>query len=341
MEFHGFDLVCPACGTSLDQEDADSLRCAACPRTFPVLLGIPDLRLWPDPYVGFEEDRAIGLRLAQECGHLSFAASVEHYYRMAEHVPPFQARRFARSLIAATARAASQLDLWEALAADSSERAALLEIGCGTAALLEIAPTRYQKIVGIDIAFRWLVLASKRLADAGVAAPLICACAEALPFRDGVFTRVVADSAVEHLRDQRRALQECRRVMRGGAYIFVATPNQFSLGPDPHTGLWAGSFMPGPFTRAYVRRRGGIPPVRRLLTMRALRSLLKESDFAGVRIALPDVAPAQRASFGVTTRAILAMYSRIKRSAPGRMLLERIGPLLLAVARKPAMARDR
>jgi ubiquinone/menaquinone biosynthesis C-methylase UbiE/uncharacterized protein YbaR (Trm112 family) len=341
MEFHGFDLVCPSCATSLDQEDADSLRCVACPRTFPILLGIPDLRLWPDPYVGFEEDRAIGLRLAQECGHLSFQASVEHYYHMTERVPPFQARRFARSLMAATTRAATQLDLWETLAADSSELAALLEIGCGTAPLLEIASTRYRKTVGIDIAFRWLVLAGKRLADSRVAVPLICACAEAMPFRDGVFTRVVADSAAEHLRDQRRALQECHRVMRGGGYIFVATPNRFSLGPDPHTGLWAGSFMPDALTSAYVRRRRGIPPVRRLLSMRALRHLLKESDFADVRIALPDVAPAQRASFGATTRAVLAIYNRIKRSAPGRIVLERIGPLLLAVARKPAMMRDR
>nr|MDP9177007.1 class I SAM-dependent methyltransferase [Gemmatimonadota bacterium] len=209
MEFHGVELVCPACRTNLDQEDADSLRCAACERTFPILLGIPDLRLWPDPYVAFEEDRAIGLRLARECAHLSFPEAVEHYYRMTGRVPPFQARRFARGLTAATARAAAQLDHWETLATDSSERTALLEIGCGTAGLLQIASARYRETAGIDIAFRWLVLAGKRLADAGVAVPLICACAEALPFRDGVFTRVVADSSVEHLRDQRRALQEC------------------------------------------------------------------------------------------------------------------------------------
>lgn len=340
MEFHGVELVCPACRTNLDQEDADRVRCATCPRTFPILLGIPDLRLWPDPYVALEEDRAMGLRLARECADLSFRDAVEHYYRISGRVPPFQARRFARSLMAATARAAAQIDLWESLAADSSERTAVLEIGCGTAALLQIASTRYPRTVGLDVAFRWLVLARNRLAEAGVPVPLICACAEALPFRDGVFARVVADSAVEHLRDQHRALQECRRVMRANAYIFVATPNRFSLGPDPHTGLWAGSFLPGAFTRAYVRRKGGIPPVRRLLSMRALQSLLKQSGFTSVRVALPDVAPAQRASFGVTTRAILAMYDRIKRSAPGRTMLERIGPLLLAVARKPAIARD-
>jgi ubiquinone/menaquinone biosynthesis C-methylase UbiE/uncharacterized protein YbaR (Trm112 family) len=340
MQFHGVELVCPACRTSLDQEDADRLRCPTCPRTFPILLGIPDLRLWPDPYVAFEEDRATGLRLARECANLSFGDAVEHYYRITGRVPPFQARRFSRSLMAATARAARQIDLWESLAADSSKRAALLEIGCGTAALLQIASARYPETVGIDIAFRWLVLARKRLGEAGVRVPLICACAEALPFRDAVFERVVADSALEHLRDQHCALQECRRVMRGNAHIFVATPNRFSLGPDPHTGLWAGSFLPSALTRVYVRRKGGIPPVRRLLSMRALQSLLEQSGFASVRVALPDVAPAQLASFGVTTRAIVAMYDRIKRSAPGRIILERIGPLLLAVARKPAIAHD-
>lgn len=339
MEFYGVELVCPVCRTNLDHA-ADTLRCAACPRTFPILLGIPDLRLWPDPYVAFDEDRAIGLRLARECAHLSFPEAVEHYYRTTTRVPPFQARRFARSVIAATARAAGQLDLWESLAADSSGRAALLEIGCGTAALLQIASPRYGKTAGIDVAFRWLVLARKRLADAGVAVPLICACAEALPFRDGAFTRVVADSTVEHLRDQRRAFQECHRVMRANACVFVATPNRFNLGPDPHTGLLAGSFLPDSLTRVYVRRRGGVPPVRRLISARALRGLLKGSGFVDVRIGLPNLAYVDRASLGVSTRTILVMYDWIKRRAAGRILLERIGPLLLAVARKPAIVGD-
>lgn len=334
MEFRGFDLICPACRSNLEKEDVDRLRCIACLRTFPILLGIPDLRLWPDPYVSIEDDRAIGLRLAGECEHLSFPETVEHYYRMTERVPPFQARRFARSLMAATGRAQSQLELWETLAADASGPDALLEIGCGTAALLEIASTRYRKTVGVDIAFRWLVIAGKRLTDARIAVPLVCACAEALPFGDDIFTRVVADSTMEHLRDQHLALHESRRVMRSGAYIFVTTPNRFSLGPDPHTGLWAGSFMPGAVTRAYVRRRGGIPPARRLLSIGALRRVLKQSGFADVRIALPDVTAAQRVSFEATTRVILAIYAKVKRSAPGRIILERIGPLLVAVARK-------
>jgi ubiquinone/menaquinone biosynthesis C-methylase UbiE len=271
---------------------------------------------------------------------MSFSDAVEHYYGMTGRVPPFQARRFARSLMAAPARAAAQIDLWENAAAHSSERGSLLDVGCGTAALLQVASARYRKTVGIDIAFRWMVLARKRLADAGVEVPLICACAEALPFHESAFTRVVADSSLEHMRDQLRALQECHRVMRANTYIFVATPNRYSLGPDPHTGLWAGSIMPGALTRAYVRRRGGIPPQRRLLSIGALRVMLKETGFADVAISLPDVASEQVASFGVTTRAMLAVYRLIKRTLPGRMVLERIGPLFLAVARKPAMMRD-
>jgi SAM-dependent methyltransferase len=334
MDFHGANLVCPACRTDLEQRQIE-LRCAACGRTFPVLLGIPDLRLWPDPYIDFDEDRAKGMRLAEECAHLSFPDAVEHYYQITSRVPPFQARRFARSLMAATARAAAQLDQWESLVKES-EPGPLLEIGCGTAPLLQVATARYPSVVGVDVAFRWLVLAQKRLADAGVTVPLICADAEALPFRNARFARVVADSALEHLRDQPLALQECVRVMTGGAHLFIATPNRFSVGPDPHTGLPAGSFMPGALTRAYVRRKGGIPPIRRLLSVGELRSLLLRSGLDSVRIALPDIPAAQRAAFGGSTRALLTVYEQVRRSAPGRLLLERIGPILLAVGRKPA-----
>jgi SAM-dependent methyltransferase len=286
MTHQGVELVCPACRSDLVDDASDaagenrdgSLRCAGCSRTFPVVLGIPDLRLWPDPYIGLEDDRAKARLLDERCRGLGFEESVELYYALTSVVPPFQARRFARSLAAAPDRAAAMFDDLEK-ATGWRERGPLLDLGCGTAPLLISVARTHESVVGIDVALRWLVMARKRLETQGVAAPLICACAEALPFRDGSFTRAVADSTLEHLRDQERSIAECARVLRPGGSLFVATPNRRSLGPDPHTGLPAGGWLPEALTAAYVRRKGGIPPARHLLTARSLRSLLRSAGF--------------------------------------------------------------
>ncbi|MCI0432714.1 MAG: class I SAM-dependent methyltransferase, partial [Gemmatimonadetes bacterium] len=266
----GLVLVCPVCHGDLADESATALRCAACGRNFPIIAGIPDLRLESGPYISLEADRAKALLLERECAGLDFAASVQRYYELAEKVPAFQARRFIRSQLAAAGRAAHSLDRWES-SSGGAAGGVLLEIGCGTAPLLVAAATRYPRMVGVDIALRWLVMAQKRLAEAGLESPLVSASAESLPFREQAFDRIVLDSTIEHVRDQRRAFAECRRTLRAGGWMFLSTPNRFSLGPDPHTGLPAGGWLPDALTAAYVRRRGGRPPERRLLSAGDLR----------------------------------------------------------------------
>ncbi len=336
MDWHGLELVCPACRQEL-RSRTDSLVCTACQRAYPVRLGIPDLRLWPDPYIGFEEDRAKGEKLAQSSAGLSFADMVELYYQQTTVVPPFQAKAFTRALLAAADRAAHSLDRWEQSAAGDAAAATLLEIGCGTAPLLVPATRRYQRVAGVDIAFRWLVVARRRLEDAGVDVPLLCACAEALPFPDQVAERVVLDSAIELLRDARRGAEEAFRVLRPGGWLFLATPNRLSLGPDPHVGLWAGGWLPPRVLAAWVRARGAIPPERRLFSARSLRRLLVSEGFDAIEVYVPEVPAAQRAGFGAGLRRVIDAYNAGVRTPPGRALLRRIGPLLHATACKPSV----
>ncbi len=333
MDLERLDLVCPACRGNLVSETT-ALLCAACGRSYPVVLGIPDLRLWPDPYIGFEEDRAKAMRLADECKGLDFAASVGRYYELTAAVPPFQARRFTRGLLAAAGRATHALERWDST---SGERGGgtLLDVGCGTAPLLQAATGRYARAAGVDIAMRWLVMAKKRLDEAGVEPLLVCACAEALPFRDGRFDRIILNSTIEHLRDQRRALAECGRTLRNGGWLCLTTPNRHSLGPDPHTGLPAGGWLPDALTAAYVRRKGGVPPQRRLLTGRDLRALLHATGLDSIRLAVPNVPAPQRATLGPVARRLIDGYHTLKRMPLGRALLERVGPLIDAVAQRP------
>jgi SAM-dependent methyltransferase/uncharacterized protein YbaR (Trm112 family) len=341
-------LCCPHCRADLHQSRQSDLVCRGCARSFPVILGIPDLRVAPDPYIGIEEERAKVEKLAARFGDFDFSGFVDFYYSITSVVPPKHAAQYKRGLMAAVPRAAAWMEEWEEnvggarVAAAPGQPAellgfkapqALLEVGCGTGPLL-VAARGCPLTVGVDIALRWLVVAKKRLEEAGVNAPLICACAEALPLRDDCFDRVVADSALEHFRDQRAALREARRVMKSGGALCLATPNRYSVGPDPHTGVWCGSFLPDAWTAGMVRRAGGIPPKRRLLSASSLRSLLAEAEFSDLRLQLPRIAPGQRQHFSPVMRLALDGYDLARRLPVSRQLLFAIGPLLLATARK-------
>jgi SAM-dependent methyltransferase len=340
MSAVGVTLCCPHCRADLDDRGS-LLRCTGCQHDFPVVCGIPDLRVFPDPYIEPEADHAKGRVLAARFGDLSFAELVAFYYSITPVVPSHHARRFTAGVLAAPARSAASLTEWEAHVAPANQGMAgsLLEVGCGTAPLLVAAHRRFGLLVGVDVAFRWLILAKKRLAEAGVNAVLLCASAEALPLRDGLFDRVVADSVLEVVRDQAATLAECRRVLHPGGALFVTTPNRYSVGPDPHVGLWAGGLLPPSWIGAYARRQGAVPPQRRLLSAARLRRLLEGAGFARTQVLVPDIPAEQRRRFAWPSRALVDLYQIVKRVPIGRGLLRWIGPLLHAVAQKPLDAQ--
>ena len=342
MNFKGIDICCPHCRGDLQRPGEDRLECVSCARQFPIILEIPDLRVFPDPYIGFEEERAKVEKLAAEFPKRDFEGFIDFYYGMTSVVPAQHAQTYKRGLLAGVPRARAWLGAWEAEAGSSAQRGALLEIGCGTAPLLQAAGG-YARRAGVDIALRWLVVAKKRLEQAGLDLPLICACAEALPFLEPQFDCVVFDSALEHVKDQAKTLDEAHRVLRADGVLFVATPNRRSVGPDPQTGVWCGSWMPKKLTAAIVRRQGGIPPVRRLLSESELAGLLRGAGFERVNLFRLQIAEAQRSRLSSLQQNVLRLYEAGARVPGFKQLLQSIGPLLHAVARKgnPLGATDK
>ena len=346
MNFKGVEICCPHCRADLEpstRDGQDSLWCLGCSRQFPVVAGIPDLRVFPDPYIHAEADRAKGLNVAAKLDQLSFEELIAYYYSNTSVVPPHHAKLYTRGLLAAAPRAAAALESWESAVATtgnatSASDLSLLEIGCGTAPLLVAAARNYRQVAGIDIAFRWLVVGKKRLAEAGLDVPLICACAEALPFPDGAFDRVAADSTIEVVKDQSIALAEAHRVLRPAGHLCIATPNRFSIGPDPHTGIPAGSWLPEKWVASIVRKQGGIPPQRNLLSARSLKRLVRTAGFGSPKIMLPDVPAAQRMHFRGAMRLAIDGYCIARRLPVSAQMLQLIGPVLHAVAAKVAEA---
>src|SRR5206468_4616791 len=72
-----------------------------------------------------------------------------------------------------------------------------LDVGCGAAALVKVAQTKFRTAIGCDVALRWLILARKRLQEAGLPVNLVCCCADYLPFSRGMFDTVTAVSLLE------------------------------------------------------------------------------------------------------------------------------------------------
>jgi len=146
---------------------------------------------------------------------------------------------------------------------------ALLDVGCGTAVLLDavrgsgIAPQRY---VGVDPSNEMLTRAAARTGDDERAA-VVCAPAEALPFREGAFDTVVSLSSLHYWPDPKAGLREMRRVLRAGGRIIVAD--------------WARDFATMRVMDAVTRLRGHA--VVRTYAESEIRALLEEAGLRVVR----------------------------------------------------------
>jgi len=98
----------------------------------------------------------------------------------------------------------------------------ILDIGCGTGAVLAAIANRNQKIntlAGIDISPEMVNIASKRL---GVRADLRTGDAENLPWKDSSFDVVLCLDSFHHYPNPRKALFEMNRVLKPNGRLILA-----------------------------------------------------------------------------------------------------------------------
>jgi 2-polyprenyl-3-methyl-5-hydroxy-6-metoxy-1,4-benzoquinol methylase/uncharacterized protein YbaR (Trm112 family) len=331
------ELACPACHGSLGTAP-DALVCGRCRRRFSVVAGIPDLRLaYPDAYLSWEEDVERAAELAERFENLDFVALLRaHWVRSGK--PPELVERFVAGDVASIERSKVYLAAIErerGAALDSADR--FLEIGCGTAGLAAAAALQGVHAVASDVSLRWLVLAKKRLLEAGIeGVELVCCAAEKPPFPPNSFDVVGASDVIEHVVDQGEFVRGCGELLRPGGFLFLATPNRFSLSLEPHVRLWGVGFLPRPIARRYVRVRRKTPYEHvRLLSASALRRLLTRNGFAP-KIVPPEIPPATEEMYAGLERRLVRTYNRLRHLAPVRLLLLAAGPFFHVFARKGA-----
>ena len=330
-------FACPACGSRLLAGDGH-LACERCEREFPLVAGIPELRLsYPDPYLTQEEDLARARELEARFDQLDFPGLLREHWRHSGK-PPELAARFVAGDLASLKRSeayVASIEHERGAALGPSDR--FLEIGCGTAGLAAAAARRGGEVVASDVSMRWLILARKRLAEAGIDnVRLVCCAAERPPFEPDSFDVVAASDVIEHVASHDAFVAGCNDVLGPGGMAFIATPNRFSLGLEPHVRLWGVGFLPRPLAKRYAQAVRGAPYDHvRLLSSRGLRGLFRRHGFS-VKIVAPEIPMATREMYSGPELRLVRAYNRFRQLAPIRLALLAVGPFFHLFARKGA-----
>ena len=319
-------LVCPQCQGPVRAAHA-SYACDGCSRVYPVLFGIPDFRVRSDRYLDLQAETAKATRLAEAAATRSFEQLLDFYYEITDDVPPELARLYKASILNGIRHAdLVAVDLMAAMAAAPPDAIAL-DAGCGAGAMLVAADRRGVRIVGVDIALRWLVICRKRLDELGLPIPLICADLSDPPFAAQTFDALTAIDLVEHVPDIPGLMHALAMVSRPGAPLWLTSANGRTVGPHPSTRLWAIGWLPAGIRTAVVKKLRGVDSLRfsNLISPLQMRRIAECAGFAVVesrprRIAAPD------RRYPYAERMLIRLYQRLGRLPLVDRLLLHIGP---------------
>lgn len=317
------DFICPACRSTV-VTIADGHNCAACNRSFPTIFGIPDFRLRGDQYLSLEEEREKARKLHDHAQDHDFASLVSFYYSITDDVPEKLAPVFAGYVLKAPERSAPAL---KALAPEGGR--SLLDLGCGSGGALVAARDTFSERTGVDIALRWLVIAQKRLQELGVDAKLVCAAAEALPFREGVFSHVMAADLLENARSPEVAVGAAASILEEGGRFYVSSSNGRWIGPHPATRIWAAGLLPERIRKPMLERRHGVDILRAVtfVSSGVVRRMAARAGMRRVMAAPLTVDKVRVEGRSAAFRSLAAAYSMLAKLPVSRMLLVAAGPV--------------
>ena len=332
-------LRCPRCRRTLVPLWEGELQCtrAARPHIYPIVAGIPDLRITLEADITVARERADARVLSELLAHATPDGDglSEDVLLLARGADSAEERA---TFGGASGSSEDVLNDWQELDRDAPDARVVLDVGCKSGALLEAAARRWPVCVGVDGSLRRLVLARHRLKQAGVRARLVCANADALPFADGLFDRVIAEWVLELSPRKERALREWNRTLSAPGRLWISTSNRWSVSRDPQLGIPALSWLPMQLVDLWAKWHGLTFPQRALVGTNRLRRLLEEAGFTGVR---PGKPVADDSSRTPSTRRSANGRKSLYDLALVQEIAKRVRPMLLATAEAPPRVRPR
>ncbi len=101
----------------------------------------------------------------------------------------------------------------------------VLDVACGVGyGSCHLIKTGARRVIGVDISRDALAYAKTHYADLKV--ELIVGDATKLPFPDKSFDVIVSFETIEHVREYKKYLSECKRVLKEGGIFICSSPNK-------------------------------------------------------------------------------------------------------------------
>lgn len=333
-------FVCPLCRGDL-KIPANGYACMLCQKIYPLHDGIPDFRVFPDPFLNFQEDYERTEIVLAGLEKYELEKLLEYYWSFSDITPENLRPMFIRSVMLGEERARRTLETFgNGTFKKKIATKRVLEIGSGTGNFLAAADGICEQVIGVDIAMRWLHVSRRRFMDKNLPVPaLVCCCAEYLPFADDSFDLIAMTSTLEFVGDQRRVLSECARTLNDDGALYINSVNRYSLATDPYAYLWGVGFLPRAWQAKYVRwRRDAVYKTKTLSYAEMNR--LADSDFSEREFALPDVSSSVLQQLSPLTRVQVHIYRFLKKLPVFSLLFKQIGPGWDVILQKPSRREE-
>jgi SAM-dependent methyltransferase len=200
-------------------------------------------------------------------------------------------------------------------AAGERLRGCVLENGCGVGMyVVHLAPLS-GRVVGLEYDFERAREAFQSAASFDNVR-ITCAAGEGLPFLDGSFDLILSHEVLEHVRDDRVAVEEMVRVLRPGGRVTLFVPNR-GYPFETHGIYWRGNYRFGniPLVNYLPRRlRDRLAPHVRVYNSGDMGKLFSGLSVRIVRRAVIfgayDNIIARWPNFGKALRALLQWLER-------------------------------
>lgn len=195
-------------------------------------------------------------------------------------------------------------------AAGERLRGQVFEDGCGVGMYLARLAKEARLAVGMDIELERTMDAQR------MAKQVLCGAGESLPFPDNTFDLILSHEVLEHVQDDRKALEEIVRTLRPGGRLVLFVPNR-GYPFETHGIYWQGKYRFGnaPLVNYLPDRwRNRLAPHVRIYSSASLRKLFAGLPVRWVQQTIVfgayDNIIARKPALGKMLRSVLQMLER-------------------------------